>query len=99
MMAARAVVLRLSMVRATAASKPAVTTQTVRMYRERNLYHQGPIRYGDESRQKDRSQAQNPIAASMAESTTPTGNNAGAQEQDAKNAAVWHAYPRRFNGN
>lgn len=87
-MAARTVVLRLSFMRATSRPLPAVANQHIRASRGRKLYHGSSICRNDAAKPIDRSKAQNPIAASMAESTTPTGNNTGAQEQDAKNAAV-----------
>ena len=99
-MAARTVVLRLTTVRITPSVLTAIVNHNVSNYRDRKPYHRSTIFHNETSKRPERSQAQNPLAASMAQSNTPTGSNAGAQEEDAKNAAVrWSDVGLQSNAN
>lgn len=87
-MAARAAVFRLTNTKVPAYSLPAIANQSVSAYRGRKHYHRSTVHWNETSKPHKRQHDGDPIAASMAKSTTPTGNNTTAREEDAKNAAV-----------
>jgi hypothetical protein len=90
-MAARTAVIRFGSVRATTSFLPTTANGSIRAYQGRKFFNRSSVRYNDAAKPTSRSQPQNPITASMEESTTPSGHNTGVLEQDAKNAAVGHS--------